>query len=168
MRRLLIAVFVAGVLLTWASFVYLPGEVATHFGAKGMPDAWGTKGYLAWVFLVVDLALFLIFLLVPTLIPKMPVWLISLSNREYWWAKENLPRFKSLFEKLWWEYGAAVLLFILLTKALTIDANLSNPVQLKYGVFWVLFIAFVAFTVYWVVKFCKAFAVPKGSSEAQH
>jgi uncharacterized membrane protein len=165
MRRLLIVIFVASVLLTWVSFIYLPEEVATHFGGKGMPDAWGTKGYLALVFLVMDLSLFLIFLLVPFLIPKMPVWLISMPSREYWWTKENLPRFKSIFEELWWEYGAAVLLFILLTKALTIDANLSNPVQLNYGVFWFLFVAFMAYTVYWVIKMCRAFAVPKNASE---
>ena len=38
MRTLLIAIFVASVLLTWVSLFYLPPEVAIHFGADGVPD----------------------------------------------------------------------------------------------------------------------------------
>jgi hypothetical protein len=163
MRRLLIAVFVASVLLTWVSLVYLPPEVAIHFGPKGIPDAWGTREFQALFFLSIDLAMFLMFLLIPSLVLKLPQALISLPNKQYWLAKENLPRFRLVFEALWWEYGVALLLFLLLTEALTIDANLSSPVQLNSGIFWFLFIAFMIYTVYWVIRMSRAFSVPTGA-----
>ena len=160
MRKLLIAIFVASVLLSWVSLIYLPPEVAIHFGPKGMPDSWGTREFQAVFFLAMDLGLFLLFLYLPTLILKLPRKLISLPNREYWLAEENVTRFKAIFEELWFEYGTAILLFLLLTKALTIDANLSSPVQLNNGIFWFLFVAFMLYTIYWTVKICRSFKVP--------
>ena len=163
MRKLLIAVFVAGVLLNWVSLIYLPPEVAIHFEANGKPDSWGSRAFLAWFFLAMDVGLFLMFLLVPSLIPRVPVALISLPNKHYWLAKENLPRFKPIFEGLWLEYGVSVLILILLMKTLTIDANLSTPVQMNSGVLWFLFIAFMFYTLFWVIRALKAFSVPNNA-----
>jgi len=162
MRRLLIAVFVASVLLTWVSFFYLPPEVAIHFGKNGIPDSYATRQFQVLFFLAMDLVMFLMSLLLPSLIPRLPQKLISLPNREYWLAEENLSKFKSVFEELWWEYGVALLLFLMLTEALTIDANMSSPVQLNSEIFWVLFVAFMAYTIYWIVKICRALRVPAG------
>jgi hypothetical protein len=159
----LVVVFGASVLLSLVSLLYLPPEVAIHFGAKGNPDSWGTRELLVWFFLAMDLGLLLMFLLIPSLLLRMPVSLISLPNRDYWLAEENRPKFKSIFEGLWWEYGAAVLLFSLLMKALTIDANLSAPAQMNSGVFWVLFIAFMSYTLYWVIRISRAFSVAKSA-----
>jgi uncharacterized membrane protein len=161
----MIAVLVAGILLAWVSFIYLPAEVAIHFGPEGIPDSWATKEFQVLFFLAIHLGMFLLFLFMPSLILTLPQKLVSLPNRDYWLAKENRPRFKIIFENLWWEYGAALLLFLLLTEALTIDANLSSPVQLNNSVFWFLFIAFMAYTVYWVVRICRAFSVPRSVSE---
>ena len=163
MRKLLIAVFVASVLLTWVSLLYLPPQVAIHFGGNGIPDSWGTREFQALFFLAVDLGMFLMFLFIPSLIPKLPQRLISLPNKEYWLSEKNLSRFRSVFEDLWWEYGVALLLFLLLTQALTIDANLSSPVQLNSEIFWFLFVLFMIYTVYWLVKMCRAFRVPSGN-----
>ena len=160
MRKLLIAVFVASVLLTWVSLIYLPPEVAIHFGGKGVPDSWGTREFQAFFFLAIDLGMFLMFLFIPSLILKLPQKLISMPNRDYWLKEENKAKFKSIFEELWWEYGFALLSFLLLTEALTIDANLSSPIQLNYGIFWFLFVVFMAYTILWTVRICSAFAVP--------
>jgi len=161
MRKLLIAVFVASVLLTWVSLIYLPPEVATHFGPKGLPDSWGTREFQALFFLAIDLGMFLMFLFMPSLILKLPQKLISMPNRDYWFREENKAKFKRIFEELWWEYGAGLLLFLLLTEALTIDANLSSPVQMNDAIFWFLFVAFMSYTVFWTVRICRAFRVPK-------
>lgn len=163
MRTLLITIFVASVLLTWVSLLYLPPEVAIHFGADGVPDSWGTRESHALVFLTIDLGMFLIFLFLPSLMLRLPKQMISLPNKEYWLAEDNLPEFRSIFEGLSWDYGVSVLIFLLLTEALTIDANLSSPVQLNMGVFWFVFIAFLSYTAYWCVKMYRTFAVPKGT-----
>ena len=165
MRKPLTIVFGTSVLLSLVSLSYLPPEVATHFGAKGNPDSWGTKTFLVWFFLAMDSGLFLMFLLIPSLITRMPAALISLPNRGYWLAKENRPKFKSIFEQLWWEYGVAVLLFSLLTKALTVDANLSTPVQMNSGIFWAMLVAFMSYTLYWVIRISRAFSLPKSAQD---
>jgi len=164
MRKLLTAVFIGSVLLTCVSLLYLPPEVAIHFGRNGSPDSWATREFQAIFFLVMDLGMFLLFLFMPSLILKLPPKLINLPHREYWLAERNRPRFKLLFEALWWEYGVVLLMFLLLTEALTIDANLSSPVQLNNEIFWLLFVAFISYTVYWLVKMCRAFRVPSGLS----
>jgi len=162
-RKPLIVVFGTSVLVSLVSLLYLPPEVAIHFGAKGNPDSWGTRAFLVWFFLAMDSGLFLMFLWIPSLILRMPVALISLPNKDYWLAKENRPKFKAIFEPLWWEYGVAVLLLSLLTKALTVDANLSAPVHMNSGIFWVIFIAFMAYTLHWVIRISRAFSRPKSA-----
>ena len=165
MRKLLIAAFVATVLLTWVAFLYLPPEVAIHFGRNGMPNSWATREFQALMFLALDLGMFLLFLFTPSLILKLPQKLISLPNKDYWFAKENSALFRAIFEKLWWEYGAALLTFLLLTELLTIAANLSSPVRLHGGFFWFLFIAFMSYTIYWTVRMCSAFKVPSDAKK---
>lgn len=159
MRKLLIAIFAGSVILNIVSLFYLPPRVAIHFGGNGIPDSWGTREFQALFFLAMNFGLLLMFLFMPSLILKLPKRLISLPNREFWLAEENVSKFKAIFEELWWEFGAALFLFLLLTEALTIDANLSSPVQLNNGIFWFIFIAFMSYTVYWVVKMCRAFKV---------
>ena len=160
MRTLFIGAFVANALLTAVSLLVLPEEIAVHFGAKGMPNDWAPKGFNVVIFAVLELPLFILFLLIPRWVLRLsPRW-ISLPNKEYWLRGEGRPFVKERLESFMWEYGVALFSFLFCIGLLTIDANLANPVRLNERLFFSVFIAFMAFTAYWCVKLVRAFRLP--------
>jgi hypothetical protein len=168
MKKLLICLFLANVILTLISLLILPSEVAIHFRRNGIPDSWAPKETNAIIFLVIQLPLFILFFYASILPLKIPPKLVSLPNKNYWLKEENISRIKPKLVSLMLEFGCALFTFLLGTGLLTLEANLATPVRLNETLFFPLFILFVLYTGYWCVKFTLAFKIPgnkKGSKQ---
>lgn len=164
MRRLLVVSFLANLILTGISYLLLSAEVAIHFGRNGMPDAWASNEFNALIFLGIDFLLFILFFAAPSLsLGLSPKWL-SLPNKNYWLQEENRERAKKRLVPLMTEYGVAVFTFLFCVGVVTLEANLAEPVRLNEAMFFVIFSAFMFYTVYWCVKLVRVFRVPKDSA----
>jgi len=161
MRKLLICLFLANVILTLISLLILPSEVAIHFVRNGIPDSWAPRETNAIIFLVIQLPLFILFYSASILPLKIPPKLLSLPNKNYWLKEENISRIKPKLTSLMLEFGCALFCFLLGTGLLTLEANLADPVRLNETLFFPLFIAFMLYTGYWCVKFAMAFKIPE-------
>ena len=161
MRTLFFVVFAANVLLMLVSLVILPDQVAIHFGRGGCPDSWASKEMNAFVFLVLETPMFLLFWFGPSLPLGVPKRFVSLPNKEYWLREENLPAFKQKLEHLMAQFGAAFFLFFFFTGLLTLQANLSEPVRLNEKAFVPIVVVFLGYTVVWTIGLIRSFRVPK-------
>ena len=159
-RSLFIMSFLANVALALVSLAVLPPRVAIHFGRGGLANGWASNWVNALIFLGTDALLFCSLYFSPRLVFVFPKRWINLPNRDYWLTDENTPRVRSMISSLMWEFGVAVFLFLFVAGLLTIEANLSNPVRLNEKLFFAAFILFMAYTVFWCVRFFRAFRIP--------
>ena len=160
MRSLFILTFLANVALAAMSPFILPAKVAIHFGRGGYPDSWASSEFHALIFIALHVPLFLLFLYMPPLVLKLPSKIVSLPNKDYWLAENNRHLVKGMLSGLMFEYGFALFAFLLGVSILTIQANLSDPVRLNEGIFFVILTVFMLYTIYWCVKIFSAFKVP--------
>lgn len=155
-----ITLFLTAVFISQISYYYaiLPDSVATHFNHEGVADGFMSKQ----ANLVFDLALLIFAFFIPQLntffINKLPLSLINLPNKEYWFAEERraetLKVFKTFFE---WLSVAMLALFISINQ-LTIEANLHRqPLSDK---FWFALGGFLFFMAVWLYKIITRFRKP--------
>jgi hypothetical protein len=60
-------------------------------------------------------------------------------------------------ERVAYQFGAAIFLFLLLTGLLTIHANLCDPVRLDERLFLPVLVLFLGYTVVWCIVFFRRF-----------
>ena len=163
-RLIFIITFITNIILIIISLIILPSRMAIHFGLYGMPDSWAPNYIHALISLGLDTLLFCAMFYSPRLIFIFPKRWINLPHKDYWLTDENIPQTKTLVSSLMWEFGIALFLFLLAAGLFTIHANLSVPVKLNEKLFFVAFIFFMVYTVYWCIKFFRAFKVPKDAN----
>jgi uncharacterized membrane protein len=161
MRKLLVLVFCANIILWAVSLHLLPAQVAIHFGKGGMPDSWAAKQINALLFLVLEVPLFAFFFFAPALVFRIPEKYLSLPNKQYWLREEMRPFLKKMLASKMAEFGSIFFLFLFGVGLLTIQANLADPVRLDERLFLVVFVAFMAYTVIWCVELIWALRPPK-------
>ena len=161
MRIFFLVTFAANVVLTLVSWVILPDNVAIHFGSNGMPDGWSPVWLHVLLFLGMQLVLFVTVYFGGRLSLGLHGRWMNLPNKAYWLREENLPRAQEMIASTMLEFGTAMMLFLFVIGILTVKANLSDPVRLSNEFFWPAFILFMAFVVYWCIKFLVLFRVPR-------
>lgn len=161
MKKLLALIFLANVILIVVMLFILPSRVAIHFVSGGMPDSWMAREAFAFFLLAIELPLFILFLIAPALSIKVPPRWINIRNKGYWLKEENISELKRKLVSLMSEFGSALFLLFLFVALLTIGANFSDPVRLKEEYFFPVFIAFMAYVIYWALKFILSFRLPK-------
>ncbi len=161
MKKLLALIFLANVILIVVMLFVLPSRVAIHFVSGGMPDSWMARKAFALFLLAIELPLFILFLMAPGLSLKVPPRWVNIRNKDYWLKEENISELKRMLVSLMSEFGCALFLLFLFVALLTIDANFSDPVRLKEEYFFPVFIAFMAYVIYWALKFILSFRLPK-------
>ena len=160
MRRLMITAFVANLILVLVSLFMLPDQVAIHFRGGGLPDAWASKWLNALIFTVIQIPLFALCLSVGSLTVNMPAKWISLPNKAYWLKPENRVELQTRMSRLMEEFGFVLFVFLFIVGLLTLDANLSDPVQLNERLFLAFFAAFMIYMPYWLVKVFRRLKAP--------
>ncbi len=162
-RTVLNTVFLLIVLLNLFSWFILPDNVAIHFSGSGAPDSWMSKGAHILIFTVLMAVLYASFALAPRLLDGVPAKYISLPNADFWLLDENRPEAVRRMAGLMYSFGIATGLLMLGVLILIVAANLSDTVMLNGGIFLVIFILYIAYTIWWLVRVFTAFRVPEGS-----
>jgi uncharacterized membrane protein len=164
MHRALIVVFVANLLLMAVSLAIMPDQVAIHFGGGGRPDSWASKEFNAAIFLVLEVPFFLLFYFAASMTLGVSKKFLNVPNKDYWLQKENLPLFQQKFGRFMAEFGVAIFLFFFCISLLALLANLADPVQLDLRIFLIVFVAYMTYTIVWLVRLVQGLRIP--SSQA--
>ena len=162
MRNLFIWMFIANIVLTFASLLILPERVAIHFGPGGRADNWASSHFNALLMTTVQVILFCAIYFNRRLVLMFPRKMINLPNREYWLSPANFDRAMGKMQDLLWNIGAVMFLLLFVMGLLSLKANLSAPVRLDEAA---LFTALGLFTVYiicWLAAYYRAFRIPAG------
>ncbi len=160
MRRLLVGAYLANLALDAASLALLPDRVAIHFGAHGIPDNWASKGTNVLLLSGLHTVLFAVLYLVPRLAAVVPARWVNLPYRDYWLAEPRRGETLRRIGDYSWELGAAVFGFQFWAGALTLAANLSEPVRLHVPLFLGGLGLLLGYTAWWCVRFYRTFRRP--------
>ena len=162
-RTVLDIVFLIVIVFNLASWIFLPDNVATHFGRGGRPDGWMSKGTHVIIFTGLMILIYLSFVFSPKILDTVPAKYISMPNREYWLTDENRPEAIRRMAVLMFGFGTVTGILMLAVSILTVAANLSETVRLNEGISYLLFLLYLGYTVWWVVRLLIAFKVPEDS-----
>ena len=152
MRRLMILALVANLLLMLVSLIMLPDQVAIHFRGGGIPDAWASKWVNATIFTLMQIPFFVLCLWIGRLTVSMPAEWVSLPNKAHWLKPQNRVELQTRISLLMEEFGFVLFAFMFIVGLLTLDANLSEPVQLNERLFLIFFAIYMMYVPYWLVK----------------
>jgi uncharacterized membrane protein len=136
----------------------MPDILATHFGGRGQPNGWQThSAFLVTEVFVVALAT-LIGFGVPALMRAIPVSLMNVPNKEYWFAPERRENTLAYFRMTFAWFGCGLLAFLLFVNELVFRANLVTPRRLNTTAFVAVLFTFLAFTAIWIVRLIGRFS----------
>ena len=62
------------------------------------------------------------------------------------------------------EFGVAIFIFFFCISLLALQANLRDPVLLDSGLFLIVFIVYMSYTLWWLVKLVRGLRVPDSGS----
>ncbi|HMQ03425.1 MAG TPA: DUF1648 domain-containing protein [Pyrinomonadaceae bacterium] len=163
MRLSLISIFfLVGIFVAQALFYYngLPDLIASHFDAAGRPDAWMTKpGFFLFEFAFLSFLL-VTFLSVPVLVGRLPVRLINLPNREFWFSedkrKETLRTIRVSFE---W-FAALLLMMFIAVNQMVFEANINGRTLWTAGI-WIILVVYLLVVLIWMIAFVRRFRLPR-------
>jgi hypothetical protein len=136
----------------------MPQPIASHFRSGGMPNGWQTKtGFFGLELGVVVLATVMAFGL-PRILAAVPVSLINVRNKEYWFGPAQLQNTLFFFKVQFAWFGAALLAFLLFVNELVFRANLASPHRLNTTAFVAAMAVFLTFVVVWTVRLILHFS----------
>lgn len=138
----------------------LPQRMASHFDGSGNANGWSSKESFFGLFLVLAVVMSLVFFALPKWLRRIPASLINIPHRDYWLSTQRKElALEMLEQELGW-FGIAVLVMILCTLQLTINANLEGSRALQADQMWLLVGGFLAFAGIWLVRLYRRFRVP--------
>jgi uncharacterized membrane protein len=164
MPRFALCVLVASVLAAaWyidATVGMLPERVATHFGGGGRPNGWMTRdGYrvfMLWFVTLLPLFMALMAGGMPRLFPNAT----NIPDRHYWMAPQRRDQaLRFLAAHACW-LGCLMVVFVLGTHVLLLQANRSTPVRLPEQPFFMLLGGFALALLVWIVVLRRRFRRP--------
>jgi hypothetical protein len=136
----------------------MPQTVASHFRSGGLPNGWQSQiGFFATELGVVVLATVMAFGL-PRILGIVPVSLINVQNKEYWFGPAQLENTLFFFKVQFAWFGCALLAFLLFVNELVFRANLASPHRLNTTAFVAAMAVFLTFVVVWTVRLILHFS----------
>jgi uncharacterized membrane protein len=160
MRRLSFQVFIIILILCLGQAAYyyplLPGRVASHFGASGLPDAWSSREAFIRMYLIVMALIVAAFPGIGFLLRKTPTSLINLPNKDYWLAPERREEtIEYLANQFLW-FGSATLLLLFDIFHQSFMVQLGRAQGLAHPV--VSLVAYIGFAVLWSIALIRRFS----------
>jgi len=160
-RKLQILTMLIAIVFACATAPYLPERVATHFNIHGEADGFSTvRGYVV-MFCVLVLLLNTIFIGVIFLVRKLPVSMINIPNREYWFAAERRETTIGRISEYMSLFTCGVNLLLIAVIGLTFYANRNAapvPPVLLFSAMGLFFL----FVIAWIIHLFRAFRRPPG------
>ncbi|MBN2566278.1 MAG: DUF1648 domain-containing protein [Candidatus Eisenbacteria bacterium] len=137
----------------------MPERMAVHFGASGSPNGWSERTAFVVLFGSVEALIVLLGLGLPALIGRMPVNLINIPNRHYWFAEERRQETLGFLKThvLWME--TATLGFLMAVAQIIFSANANGAVRRLPANFWLIPVVFVGVIVWLSSKIVLRFRV---------
>lgn len=89
---MLLLVTALGVVDLVVELPHLPEEVVTQFDFDGQPSGHGTRSGLSWGHAIAMAAVLLIMGGLPAVLPKLPLALLNVPHKDYWFAPERRRR----------------------------------------------------------------------------
>jgi hypothetical protein len=136
----------------------MPQPLASHFRSGGMPNSWQSQiAFFGTELAVVVLAAVMAFGL-PRILGAVPVSLINVQNKEYWFAPAQRENTLLFFKLQFAWFGCALLAFLLFVNELVFRANLVSPHRLNTTFFVAAMAVFLAFVVVWTIRLISHFS----------
>jgi len=160
--RLPRSIFLVIVVIALAQAIYnfplLPDRVASHFNASGIPNGWMPKQAFFVVYAIMVLIAAVVEFFVPLSIARTSPARVNLPHKDYWLAPAQRQDTMDYFKKSFEWFGCALLLLEVLATGLAIRANLNSPPQLPAASVMPLVVAFILYTIVWVVLMIRHFS----------
>jgi uncharacterized membrane protein len=158
MQRFIFISLISGAVLQIIYYYpLLPQTVASHFDISGNPNGCSSKGQLIGIYGVVILVMLFSFRVLPSLFKNIPVSLINLPNKDYWFAPERKEEtFRVIAEKML-SFGNATTFFLVITFQIVFQANLNITRHFSSGTMLILLGGYILFAVVWSVRFIARF-----------
>lgn len=164
-RRIPNGVFFAIILMALAQslhdFPLLPGRLASHFDASGMPNGWMTKTQFMWMYALMLLPALAIEFWVSHQIANRPDSQLHLPNKEYWLAPERRAETRAYFDTFFAWYGCVFLFVVVYAMGLAMRANFDSPVRLPTGPIVSVIVGFVLYNIAAIVAMLRRFSMPQ-------
>jgi hypothetical protein len=130
----------------------LPALIAVHFQGRGLASGWMPRE----MFLYLQVALFAFIALmsfgVPKLVGAVPMSLINLPNKEYWFAPERRASTVRYFAGQFAWLGCAMVTLFIAVDDLIFRATLSTPQVLDNRHFLLVLAIFLGFMALWIAR----------------
>ena len=157
-RGLFFAILLAAVAQAIYAFPQMPGRMASHFAASGMPNGWMTKEQFFVIYAITFLPAIFVEFWVGRKVASTPEARINLPNKQYWLAPERRAETFAYFDGFFAWYGCALLLLLVLVFGLAMRANLSPKPQLASGPTLTAITAFAIFNVAAIIAMLRRFS----------
>jgi len=156
-RLLFILLLITATILIGATSGQLPAQVASHFGAGGVPTGWMSRNDYRLVILAVAVVLPVVVVLGSTLLPRFKDARINIPNRDHWLAPARREAtFRYLASHAYW-LGSLLVVFIAAIHLLLLDANATQPPRLSSPLLFTLLVLFMVALAVWIATMAMHF-----------
>jgi uncharacterized membrane protein len=135
----------------------LPDTVASHFNAAGQADGWSSKEAFVRFYALFIGAFAALFVGISWLMARLPVDLINMPNREYWFAEERRAATLSTIQQQMEWLGVATLLLLIAILQGSIVASLTPGAGMSAAAMWLPLAGYLVFMVVWTATFIGRF-----------
>jgi len=148
------------------NYPQLPGVVASHFNAQGLPNGWQTKSAFFAVFVGVSVLAVLVGFGIPRIISAIPPRLINLPNKQYWLAPQHLEETRAFLNTYFAWFGCAVFLVMILAFDHAMQSNLHPDNRPAISRMWYIPAGFVLFMLLWTIRMLLRFSRVSRNNQA--
>ena len=156
-RALFVVLVFLGFLQTRHTAMTLPPVVAVHFVKGGAANGWQTQSQMFTLGLVLLVVCVVVGFGIPQIIAAIPLALVNLPNKTYWFAPERREETLSFFKTWFAWFACALLAFLIVVNQLVYQANLTQPKHLNTAQFTLAMFAFLAFVAIWSFRMILRF-----------
>jgi hypothetical protein len=146
-----------GAAFVWFTSGALPAQVASHFGAHGLPNGFMPREIYAIAMLGICVVLPLLVSLPINLALRRPEAVLNLPNKDYWLAPERRVETVEFVRRQMKGFGIGLLAFICYVHWLVIKANELVPPRLSSVAFVSALVLFAGFVAVWTAIFLNRF-----------
>ena len=156
-RPLFIVLLVVGAILISATADHLPAQIASHFGAGGVPSGWMSRSFYLLFMLAFAVILPLVIVLSMGVLPRYKANAINIPNRVYWLDPvRRQATLDYLTAHACW-LGSLMVAFITAIHFLLIEANATQPPRLPFQPFIAALVSFVVAMGIWLAALVLRF-----------